>query len=122
MSFWAKIKTTINDLDAFKRTCDKHNIECVETGGKYRNYDVHSELRHNGTTFGHLIKDGGGFRVALDRDANYRRTAKHIGNGDILTRDYAVDVAENSIVESGGEVVDRIYNADGSIVLKCVSY
>ena len=120
MSFYALIKTTITDTEEFRRVCERNNLQyCTENiAGSFRGYDVHAELMENGRTFGYLVKDGGSFRVMLDTDAGYRRTAKHLGDGSVLTRDYACGMIEKGITDSNGMIIDKQYNSDGSVVLK----
>ena len=121
MSNWATIKTAITDTNEFRRACERNNVQfCTENiSGTFQKYEVHAELRDNGKTFGYLVKDGGSFRVMLDRDSRYRGLAKQIGDGGCLTRDYAIGVIENSITDANGMVTDKQYNPDGSVTIKC---
>ena len=120
MSFYALIKTTITDTEEFRRICERNNINYVEseTRHTFRNYEVQATLQENGKVFGYFIKDGGAFRVLLDKDASYRGVAKHLGDGGILTRDYSCGMLEKGIVDNNGMIIDKQYNPDGSVTIR----
>jgi hypothetical protein len=124
MSFWSKISVTINDLEMFKNTCDKNNVEFIPvTGENFRGYEVHARLQDNatGSIGGYLVKDGGAYRVMMDRDGGYSRFANRLG-GDVgkLTQDYTVGMIDQQVRKAGGIILDHQTLPDGSILLRAV--
>lgn len=123
MSCWALIKGEINDLEVFKKTCDRAGIyyrECNEARS-FQGYTIKADLCEGDVCRGHLVHDGGGFRVVMDTDGNYNPLAKRLGgDGGHLIRNYEVDAIEKQLQQSGCSIVDRTYEADGSIVLRAV--
>lgn len=127
MSFWSKIGVKITDLGCFKQSCTQHGIEYIENTDSNKlinGLGVQAELRDlQGPNHAFLLKDGGAFRLYMDTDAHYSSITKRLGrNGGKLTRDYAANVVQQQVANSGGFVANSVENPDGSLVLRVQSY
>jgi len=122
MSQWAKVGVAITDLDCFKRSCERKDVlyELAPAGMMWDRYQVHALLKDKiGGSIAYLIKDGGGFRVALDTDAYYSTLTKRLGpNGGRLTRDYAEEAVRLGARNAGAMVTMYNEQPDGSVVMK----
>ena len=123
ISFWSKINVTVRDLEVFKHACMKNDVRYDDVTGlglTHMGFTVKARLwdaKSNGVAF--LMEDGGAYRVSIDNDARYSSITHRLGqNAGILMRDYTQAVVEKSVYAQGGQIVQRISNPDGSIILK----
>jgi len=124
MSFWMKLGLQINDLSCFRESCKRNNVnftENTEKNARWQGYEIAAFLRNKDESriTAYLVKDGGGFRLMLDNDANYSSLTRRLGeNGGRLTRDYSVDVIKKQVNASGGMVNMVTEQPDGSMLLR----
>lgn len=132
ISFWTQIATVITDLECFKQSCKKYNVEYVkneDSSFKQGGLEVHAILTDkSNTTSGYrrdafLCKDGGAFRIVMDNDINYSSLSARLGkNGGKLVRDYTVDVLTKNVRKTGGMVTKCKEQEDGSIVMRVANF
>jgi len=125
MSFWSKINTVVRDLEIFKNACKTHGVRYEEAAGEFRGYKVKAQLHDTQTggpsynRTGYLVEADGAYKLLVDNDVSYSSLSNRLGkNGGIMMRDYTQWTIEKSIQSQGGMVIDRVENADGSVILK----
>ncbi len=127
MSFWAKVETKITDLECFKQSCRKNDIDYVVNEDKNlttQGFPVIATLHDKRQSnmyrkHAYLVQREGAISLIWDNDANYASLCSRLGkNGGKVMRDYAVDVVSKGAMRAGGLVSSTQEAADGTITLK----
>ncbi len=125
MSFWTRLGVKITDLGCFKASCQEHGVEYTlneDPNFMMQGLPVHATLRDTQGGSGreaYLVREGGGYKMVIDNDQSYSSLSKRLGqNGGRLTRDYARNVIDKNICNSGGIVNSVEEQADGSLIVR----
>lgn len=124
MSFWAKVGVKIEDLNCFRRACERNDVEYITEGipSHWRNERVVAMIRDrksaHGST-GYIVSSQGALRLALDTDAHYSTLTQRLGkNGGKLGQDYAREVIRAETTKVGGMVTRETVDEKGWLVLR----
>ena len=124
MSFWLKLGLEINDLTVFKESCKINNVryeQNEDSNFQFRGAPVEATLfnAQDRNLSAYLTREGGGYKLHLDNDANYNNLTHSVGrNGGKLTQDYSVNVIRKQVRQSGGMVNMVTEQPDGSMLMR----
>lgn len=123
MSFWSQLTVKITDLECFKQSCIKHQVECRENEDSHftmQNMPVKAILQdQKGRSQAYLIGEKGAFRLVIDNDVRYSSLTGRLGvNGGLLMRDYTTSVVAKGVRRAGGMVNSTQVREDGSVLLR----
>jgi hypothetical protein len=122
MSFWSKVGVNLEDLECFRRACEKNQIEFNQTPttATFRGETVVAELRDKvGGSQAFVVRSKGALRLVLDTDAHYSTITQRLGeNGGKLGQDYAREVICKETINAGGMLVSENRDASGWLTVR----
>ena len=127
MSFMARVRVAIKNLDVFKQMCEKHHVGVSEGHGQHEGSNIVLELKDQLNTDEYqtqtlVVKDSEdqqAHNLVIDNDVNYCSLSRRLGqNGGILMRDYAEEIFNQELLQQGAMVTERELQKDKSIRLR----
>ena len=111
MSFFARIKTTIKDLDCLEKACSQH--ELLLDRDKLL---IKDKLGRSTAT---IEKTDQGYGISVDNDPRYSSITSRLGPGiPGVIQSYTEHVVRKSMELQGGYVEEKRIKSDGSLVLR----